>query len=333
MRILVTGAAGFIGYFTCEALLARGDEVVGLDNINTYYDPKLKEARLAKLAPHRHFRFIRASLEDRETMAQVIADHRPDRIVHLAAQAGVRYSLDAPHAYVQSNIVGFLNILEGVRAHPVEHLVFASSSSVYGANTELPFSEHQQSDRPTNLYGATKKSNELMAHAYAHLFRIPMTGLRFFTVYGPWGRPDMAPFMFTRNIFEGRPIDVYNNGHHSRDFTYIDDIVDGVIRTLDRPPPQEGTNGVAPSAPLAIYNIGNNRPVELLDFIACIEAAAGKPAIKNFLPMQPGDILATFADIDDISRDVGFSPATPVEQGVERLVRWYRDFYAPVASL
>jgi UDP-glucuronate 4-epimerase len=322
MRVLVTGAAGFIGYFTCEALLARGDEVIGLDSINSYYDPKLKEARLAKLVPYPNFRFIRAAIEDRAAVEQVFAEAWPDRIVHLAAQAGVRYSLQAPHDYVQSNITGFLNILEAVRARPVEHLVFASSSSVYGVNRDLPFSETHKTDRPANLYGATKKANELMAHAYAHLFRIPMTGLRFFTVYGPWGRPDMAPFIFTRNILEGQPVEVYNNGNHARDFTYIADIVDGVIRTLDHPP--QGQEG---GAPLVVYNIGNNRPVGLLDFIACVENAAGKPAIKQFQPMQPGDMVATFADIDAISRDVGYRPSTPVETGVEHLVRWYRDFY------
>lgn len=330
MRILVTGAAGFIGFFTCDALLQRGDEVLGLDNLNTYYDPRLKESRLHLLSGHKNFKFAKAGVDDRAAIEEIFASFRPHRIVHLAAQAGVRYSLEDPHAYVRSNVVGFMHILEGCRIHGVEHLIFASSSSVYGANSQLPFSEHHITDHPTSLYGATKKSNELMAHAYAHLYDIPITGLRFFTVYGPWGRPDMAPFIFTRNIVEGQPIDVYNYGRHSRDFTYISDIVEGVIGTLDRPPQRqvksEGESG-DPSVPFRIYNIGNNQPVELLHFIACIEEAAGKKAVKRFLPMQPGDILATFADIDDISRDIGFQPRIPVEVGVEKLVRWYRDYY------
>jgi UDP-glucuronate 4-epimerase len=333
MKVLVTGAAGFIGYFTTRALLDRGDQVVGLDNLNDYYDPALKRARLATLDGRNGFHFIKADLADGAAIDKVFAQEKPDRIVHLGAQAGVRYSLENPAAYVASNVSGFLNMLEGCRNHGCEHLVFASSSSVYGANTAMPFSVHHGADHPLSLYGATKKSNEMMGHAYAHLYRIPMTGLRFFTVYGPWGRPDMAPFRFTAKILAGQPIDVFNNGNHARDFTYIDDIVEGVVRVLDRPPePQPGWNSATPdpassAAPYRLYNIGNHRPVPLLDFIAAIEQATGRQAVKNFLPMQPGDVLATHADIDDLARDVGFSPSTPIEEGMARFVAWYRDYY------
>lgn len=330
MRILVTGAAGFIGFFTAEALLRQGHRVMGLDNLNAYYDPALKKDRLLLLQQHGDFSFIQENLENRAGIEALFGTLRPQRVIHLAAQAGVRHSIDNPHDYIQSNVVGFLNILEGCRSAGVEHLVFASSSSVYGLNTKLPFSEGDITDRPASLYGATKKSNELMAHAYAHLYGIPMTGLRFFTVYGPWGRPDMAPFIFTRRILEGLPIDVYNEGKHSRDFTYIADIVDGVLRALARIPapaqPAESA-GVTASAPFRIYNIGNNNPVELMHFISCIEEAAGKRAVKNFLPRQPGDVLATFADIGDLTADTGFKPTTPIEVGIPRLVEWYRSYY------
>jgi UDP-glucuronate 4-epimerase len=326
MRVLVTGAAGFIGFHTAEALLNRGDEVVGFDNLNSYYDPALKEARLRLLEQHRGFTFVKGALEDDETVRALFERFKPERAIHLAAQAGVRHSIAQPRAYIQSNIAGFLNILEGCRASMPEHLVFASSSSVYGLNTKLPFSEGDMTDSPTSLYGATKKSNELMAHAYAHLYGIPMTGLRFFTAYGPWGRPDMAPFIFTKNVLEGRPIDVYNNGQHARDFTYITDIVDGVVRVLDRTPPPGGAReGHGPR--FRIYNIGNSTPVPLLDFIAGIEKATGKIAIKNFMPLQQGDVLETYADIGSLAVDTGFRPATPIEVGIPRLVSWYREYY------
>ncbi len=325
MRILVTGAAGFIGFHVAEALLNRGDEVIGFDNLNAYYDPALKQARLQILEQHRAFSFVKGGLEYEEAVRGVFKRFKPERVIHLAAQAGVRYSIEDPHAYVQSNLVGFVNILEACRAHGTGHLVFASSSSVYGLNTKLPFSERDAADRPTSLYGATKKSNELMAHAYAHLYGLPMTGLRFFTVYGPWGRPDMAPFGFTKNILEGRPIDIYNNGAHARDFTYIADIIDGVLKVQDQPP--HGASGEGQVPLFKVYNIGNSTPVPLLDFIACIEKAAGRPAIKNFLPFQQGDVLETHADIESIARDTGFSPSTPIEVGIPRLVSWYRDYY------
>jgi UDP-glucuronate 4-epimerase len=328
MRILVTGAAGFIGFYVAEALLSRGDEVIGFDNLNTYYDPALKQARLRILEQHRAFSFVKGGLEYEEAVSGVFRRYQPDRVIHLAAQAGVRYSIQDPHAYVQSNIVGFLNILEACRACGTQHLVFASSSSVYGLNTKLPFSESDLSDRPASFYGATKKSNELMAHAYAHLFGIPMTGLRFFTVYGPWGRPDMAPIIFTKNIIEGRPIDIYNNGAHARDFTYIDDIAGGVLMALDRPPSWQNSEGEHRQGPLfRIYNIGNSVPVQLMDFIACIEKAAGRTAIKNLLPFQQGDVGETHADIASLARDTGFRPSTPIEVGIPRLVSWYRDYY------
>ena len=333
MKILLTGVAGFIGYHVAEALLARGDTVVGIDNLNTYYDVGLKEARLARLQGRNGFAFHRIDLADRPAVAALFASERPERVIHLAAQAGVRYSLENPHAYVDSNIVGTANVLEGCRHNGVAHLVFASSSSVYGANTAMPFSVHQNVDHPLSLYAASKKSNELMAHTYAHLYRLPVTGLRFFTVYGPWGRPDMALFLFTRKILAGEPIDVFNNGHHARDFTYIDDIAEGVVRTMDRiatPNPQWSGDEPDPgtsSAPYRIYNIGNNNSVELMHFIACIEQALGREATKNFLPLQPGDVPNTYADVDDLVADVGFKPATPIEDGIRRFVAWYREYY------
>jgi UDP-glucuronate 4-epimerase len=332
-KILLTGAAGFIGYHVAERLLARGDQVVALDNLNDYYDPALKRARLAKLVGRPGFRFLPLDLVDRDGVAALFADEKPQRVIHLAAQAGVRYSLKNPHAYIDSNVTGFIHILEGCRYAKVEHLVYASSSSVYGANTEMPFSVHHNVDHPVSLYAATKKANELMAHSYSHLYRLPTTGLRFFTVYGPWGRPDMALFLFTRAILAGEPIDVFNNGQMQRDFTYIDDIVEGVLRTVDRPAePNPEWTGAAPdpatsSAPWRVYNIGNHSPVPLLELIETLERALGKTAIKNFLPMQPGDVPATYADVADLTRDVGFSPSTPLAVGIERFVEWYREFY------
>lgn len=333
MRILVTGAAGFIGYHTAKALAERGNEVVGLDNLNSYYDVSLKEARLTQLEGAAGFSFRKLDLADRAGMERLFKEVRPQRVIHLAAQAGVRFGMDHPHAYIDSNVVGTLHVLEGCRHHGVEHLVFASSSSVYGANTAMPFSVHQNVDHPISIYAASKKANELMAHTYAHLYRLPVTGLRFFTVYGPWGRPDMALFKFTRNILAGEPIDVFNNGHHARDFTYIDDVVEGVLRTADRiPQPNPSWSGANPdpatsSAPYRIYNIGNHSPVELMHFIGVLERALGREAQKNFLPMQPGDVPATFADVDDLIADVGFAPATPLEDGIARFVAWYRGYY------
>jgi UDP-glucuronate 4-epimerase len=333
MKILVTGAAGFIGYHACEALLARGAEVTGLDNLNDYYDVSLKEARLARLEGRNRFSFVRADLADRARMESLFRDGRFGRVLHLAAQAGVRYGIDHPHAYADSNLTGFLNILEGCRHTGVEHLVYASSSSVYGANTAMPFSVRQNVDHPISLYAATKKANELMAHAYAYLYGMPVTGLRFFTVYGPWGRPDMALFKFTRAILEGKPIEIYNHGRHKRDFTYIDDIVEGVVRTLDRvaaPDPNWSSDTPDPAtspAPYRLYNIGNNTPIELMAFIECLEKVLGKTATKNFLPMQPGDVPATYADVDALAEDVGFRPATPIDVGIRRFADWYRDFY------
>ena len=333
MRILVTGAAGFIGYHTAKALAARGEEVVGIDNLNDYYDVSLKEARLAKLGDGAGFSFRKLDLADRDGMERMFAEVRPQRVIHLAAQAGVRYGIEHPHTYVDSNIVGTLHVLEGCRRRGVEHLVFASSSSVYGANTAMPFSVHQNVDHPLSIYAASKKANELMAHTYAHLYRLPVTGLRFFTVYGPWGRPDMALFKFTKSILAGEPIDVFNNGHHARDFTYVDDVVEGILRTADRiPQPNPNWSGDAPdpatsSAPYRIYNIGNHSPVELMEFIGVLEAALGREAKKNFLPMQPGDVPATFADVDDLVADVGFAPSTPLKVGVGKFVEWYRSYY------
>ena len=333
MRILVTGAAGFIGSHVSGALLDRGDEVVGLDNLNPYYDPTLKEARLARLTGRPGFQIVRGDLSDPAAVSAAF-DSAPDRVVHLAAQAGVRYSLTNPHSYVDSNVTGTLNILEACRHRGTEHLVYASSSSVYGANTAMPFSVHHNVDHPVSLYAATKKANELMAHTYSHLFAIPTTGLRFFTVYGPWGRPDMALFLFTKAILEGRPIDVFNHGRMSRDFTYIDDIVAGVVRVVDNvATPNPDWSGDEPdpatsAAPYRLYNIGNNNPVELTAFIKVIEDVLGRKAELNLLPMQAGDVPATYADIDDLVRDVGFSPATPIDIGIRRFLDWYRDYYS-----
>jgi len=333
MRILVTGAAGFIGSTLAQRLLARGDEVVGIDNLNDYYDPTLKQARLNRLTGQRGFSFRQLDVADRAGMATLFRDGGFQRVVHLAAQAGVRYSIENPAAYIDANLIGFGNILEGCRHAKVEHLVYASSSSVYGMNTEMPFSVHHNVDHPVSLYAATKKANELMAHTYSHLYRLPTTGLRFFTVYGPWGRPDMALFLFTKAILAGEPIKVFNHGKMRRDFTYIDDIVEGVIRTTDRiaaPDPQ--WSGAAPdpsssSAPYRLYNIGNNNPVELTRFIAAIESSLGRKAVLDLQPMQPGDVPATAADVADLQRDVGFSPSTAIEDGVARFVSWYRDYY------
>jgi UDP-glucuronate 4-epimerase len=331
--ILVTGAAGFIGFHVARRLLDRGEEVIGLDNLNAYYDVNLKLARLQQLQADSKFRFHTFDLGDRAAMEALFVEHQPDRVVHLAAQAGVRYSIQNPHAYVDSNVTGFLNILEGCRHHRVEHLVFASSSSVYGANRRLPFSVQDPVDHPVSLYAATKKANELMAHTYSHLYQLPTTGLRFFTVYGPWGRPDMALFSFTQAILEGRAIDVYNNGKMKRDFTYIDDIVEGVVRVLDRiPQPNSHWSSVSPelgssNAPYRLYNIGNHQPVELLRFIEVLEDCLGIPAKKNLLPLQPGDVLETYADISDLRREVGFEPRTSIETGIAKFVEWYRDFY------
>ncbi|WP_336366714.1 NAD-dependent epimerase [Marinobacter sp. C2H3] len=333
MNILVTGTAGFIGYHLAERLLARGDRVIGVDNVNDYYDVALKEARLDRLRRHPGFVEVREDIANRDAMAALFRQYEPERVVHLAAQAGVRYSLENPHAYADSNLVGFLNVLEGCRHHRVQHLVYASSSSVYGANESMPFSVHDNVDHPLSLYAASKKANELMAHTYSHLYQLPTTGLRFFTVYGPWGRPDMAMFKFTRNILAGEPIDVYNHGHHKRDFTYIDDIVEGVVRTLDRvAAPNPDWRGEAPDpsssrAPYRLYNIGSNNPVALARFIEIIEQVTGREAIRNYLPMQPGDVPATYADIDDLTADTGYRPETSVEEGVARFVEWYRDFY------
>ena len=333
MKVLVTGTAGFIGSTLAIRLLDRGDEVIGVDNVNDYYDPALKEARLERLKVYDNFTEERVSLEDRPEIERVFKQYKPDRVVNLAAQAGVRYSLENPHAYIDANIVGFTNILEGCRHNGVEHLVYASSSSVYGANESMPFSVHDNVDHPVSLYAASKKANELMAHTYSHLFNLPTTGLRFFTVYGPWGRPDMALFMFTKNIIEGKPIDVFNYGKHQRDFTYIDDIVEGVIRTLDKvAAPNTAWSGKTPDsatskAPYRLYNIGSNNPCELLRYIEIIENCVGKKAEKNLLPMQPGDVLATYADVDALIEDVDYKPSTSIEDGVANFVKWYRDFY------
>lgn len=333
MRILVTGAAGFIGSRLTERLIARGDEVLGYDNLNDYYDPTLKEARLARLTPLPGFSFVKASLEDREALEAAFDAFKPHRVVNLAAQAGVRYSLENPRAYIDANIVGFLNILEACRHRGVEHLVYASSSSVYGANRKLPFAVEDSVDHPVSLYAASKKTNELMAHTYSHLFGLPTTGLRFFTVYGPWGRPDMALFLFTKKILAGEPIDVFNHGRHTRDFTYIDDIVEGVIRTLDRVPgPDPAHDPLHPtpatsSAPYRVYNIGNNSPVQLLRYIEVLEDCLGRKATMNLLPLQPGDVPDTAADVSALARDTGYQPTTPVETGVKNFVAWYREFY------
>ncbi|WP_029917717.1 NAD-dependent epimerase [Pelobacter seleniigenes] len=334
MKVLVTGAAGFIGFHLSQKLLGRGDQVIGLDNLNDYYDVTLKHARLQQLDADVNFRFVHMDLADRDAMADLFVQEKFDRVVNLAAQAGVRYSLINPYAYIDSNIQGFMNILEGCRHNGVEHLVYASSSSVYGANTAMPFSVHDNVDHPVSLYAASKKSNELMAHTYSHLYGLPTTGLRFFTVYGPWGRPDMALFLFTKAILADQPIDVFNFGKMRRDFTYIDDIVEGVVRTLDRVAtanpvwagdhPDPGTS----AAPYRLYNIGNNNPVELMDLIHALESELGKEARKNMLPIQPGDVPATYADVDALIADVGFKPSTSIEEGIARFVHWYRDYYA-----
>ena len=333
MKILVTGAAGFIGFHTTQRLLARGDEVVGLDNLNAYYDVSLKENRLKLLIDRPGFRFVRADLADAGRLQELFAAEKFDRVIHLAAQAGVRYSLSNPRAYIDSNVIGFLNILEGCRNNEVEHLAYASSSSVYGANVELPFSVHHNVDHPISIYAATKKSNELMAHTYSHLFGIPTTGLRFFTVYGPWGRPDMALFIFTKAILAGEPIDVFNHGDMQRDFTYIDDIVTGVVRVIDRIPQANANWDAAKadpgtsSAPYRLYNIGNNSPARLMTLIETLEKALGRKAEKRMRELQPGDVPATYADVDDLVRDVGFKPSTPLATGVQRFVDWYREYY------
>ena len=333
MKILVTGAAGFIGSTLSLKLLERGDEVVGLDNMNDYYDVSLKQARLDRLTPNNNFKFIKLDVADQAGMKEMFEQEKFERVVHLAAQAGVRYSLENPQAYVDANIVGFMNILEGCRHNKVANLVYASSSSVYGANTSMPFSIHDNIDHPVSMYAATKKANELMAHTYSHLFGLPTTGLRFFTVYGPWGRPDMSLFMFTKNIIEGKPIDVFNYGDHQRDFTYVDDIVEGVTRCVDTiattnpdwtgDKPDPGTS----KAPYRIYNIGNNNPVHLLSFIETLENALGKKAEKNMLPLQMGDVPATYANVDDLVKDMGYKPETKLETGIQNFVNWYKDFY------
>lgn len=333
MKVLVTGAAGFIGSALSLRLLERGDEVVGIDNLNDYYDVALKEARLERTNADTGFTNLRIDLEDRDAVAEAFSVHKPDRVVNLAAQAGVRYSLENPHAYVDTNLVGFVNILEGCRHHDVEHLVYASSSSVYGANTTMPFSVHDNVDHPLSLYAASKKANELMAHTYSYLYQLPVTGLRFFTVYGPWGRPDMALFLFTRHILAGEPIDVFNYGNHRRDFTYIDDIVEGVIRTLDHiaggNPDWSGDNPDSGTsrAPYRLYNIGNNQPVELMRYIEVLEDCLGKKAEKNLLPLQPGDVPDTYANVDDLVRDIDYKPDTTIEDGIARFVEWYREYY------
>jgi len=332
-KILVTGAAGFIGFTLSKRLLERGDEVVGLDNLNDYYDVNLKLSRLRQITMQENFKPVRLDLADRDGMARLFREENFDVVVNLAAQAGVRYSLVNPHAYVDTNLVGFVNILEGCRHNNIKHLVFASSSSVYGANTHMPFSVHHNVDHPVSLYAATKKANELMAHTYTSLFKLPSTGLRFFTVYGPWGRPDMALFLFTKAILEGKPIDVFNFGKMQRDFTYIDDIVEGVVRVIDRiPGPNPEWSGDRPDpstsyAPYKLYNIGNNNPVELMHFIEVLEDCLGKKAEKNLLPIQAGDVPATYADVDDLIKDVGFKPSTSVEEGIKKFVQWYKGYY------
>ncbi|MCP5208922.1 MAG: NAD-dependent epimerase [Hahellaceae bacterium] len=333
MKILVTGTAGFIGSTLAIRLLERGDEVIGVDNVNDYYDVSLKYARLKRLEKYEKFKDVRLDIADSAHMAKLFADEKPDKVVNLAAQAGVRYSLENPQAYIDANITGFTNILEGCRHNNVKHLVYASSSSVYGANEAMPFSVHDNVDHPVSLYAASKKANELMAHTYSHLFALPTTGLRFFTVYGPWGRPDMALFIFTKKILSGEPIDVFNYGNHKRDFTYIDDIVEGVIRTLDNvAQPNANWSGMEPDpgtskAPYRIYNIGSNRPVELMRYIEILEECLGKKAEKNLLPLQPGDVPDTYANVDALVNDVGYAPATQIEDGVKKFAEWYLDFY------
>jgi len=332
VKVLVTGSAGFIGMHVAQRLIARGDEVVGLDNLNDYYDPALKRARLARLLEHKSYTHVQADLADRGAMEALFEVHEPQRVVHLAAQAGVRYAAENPHVYVQSNLVGFLHVLEGCRHHQVEHLVYASTSSVYGANTKMPFSEHDSAEHPLTLYAASKKANEAMAHSYAHLYRIPCTGLRFFTVYGPWGRPDMALFLFTKNILAGEPIRVFNHGRHKRSFTYVDDIVEGIIRSLDKPAtPNPGWDPANPdpatsNAPFRVYNIGNEKPVELLRYIEVLEQCLGKPAIMEMLPLQAGDVPDTEADVSELAAAVDYRPEVPVEEGVRRFVDWYLEY-------
>jgi UDP-glucuronate 4-epimerase len=333
MKILLTGAAGFIGFHTSKILLERGDEVVGLDNLNDYYSVSLKEARLEHSKAHKNFRFVKMDLADRPGMTELFKREKFQRVINLGAQAGVRYSIQNPLAYIDSNVVGFANVLEGCRHNGVEHLVYASTSSVYGANTKMPFSVHQNVDHPLSFYAATKKANELMAHTYAHLYRLPATGLRFFTVYGPWGRPDMALFLFTKNILAGKPIDVFNYGHHKRDFTYVGDIAQGVVRAMDRiaqPNTQWNSDAPDPSssnAPYRLYNIGNNQPVELMRYIEVLEQCLGKKAEKNMLPLQVGDVPDTYADVQALIDDVGFKPATTVEEGIKKFVEWYIQYY------
>lgn len=333
MKVLLTGAAGFIGYHTSKRLLERGDEVIGIDNLNDYYDVRLKESRLSMLTEVENFTFHKTDISDKDAVIRLFTEIKPERVINLAAQAGVRYSLVNPYAYINSNLVGFTNILEGCRHNNVEHLVYASSSSVYGSNTKMPFSVDDNVDHPVSLYAATKKANELMAHTYSHLYSLPTTGLRFFTVYGPWGRPDMALFLFTRSILEDKPIDVFNYGMMRRDFTYIDDIVEGVIRVLDRVPQPdpnwsaESSSTGSSSAPYKVYNIGNHKPVELLHFIETIEKCLGKTAQKNMLPLQPGDVSATYADVDALIKDAGFKPDTPIEIGISKFIDWYRSYY------
>ena len=333
MKVLVTGAAGFIGMHVSQLLLERGDEVLGLDNLNDYYDPRLKLDRLARLTPVAGFRFVKLDVADRAGMQALFETERFDKVIHLAAQAGVRYSLLNPHAYIDSNVVGFMNVLEGCRHSRVAHLVYASSSSVYGGNTHMPFSEHDNVDHPVSLYAATKKANELMAHTYSHLYGLATTGLRFFTVYGPWGRPDMALFLFTKAILEGRPIDVFNHGQMVRDFTYVDDIAQGVVRVLDRTATADGAydadrpDPARSNAPYRVFNIGNNNPVTLMEFIEAIERSVGRKAEKNFLPLQDGDVPATYADVAELGEWTGFKPAMPVPEGIERFVRWYRAYF------
>jgi UDP-glucuronate 4-epimerase len=332
-KILVTGAAGFIGFHVAQRLASADQEVVGLDIVNDYYDPTLKEARLRVLERLPSFRFVRMDLTDRQAMGSFFSNSCFSHVVHLAAQAGVRYSLENPHAYLDANLAGFLNVLEGCRRTECQHLLFASSSSVYGSNKKLPFSERDNVDHPISLYAASKKANESMAHAYSHLFSLPATGLRFFTVYGPWGRPDMAMFIFAKAIVEGRPIKLFNNGEMSRDFTYVDDVVEAIVRLVDRPPlPKQQTQSDSPdpsssAAPWKIYNIGNNKPEQLMTVVSLLEKEFGRTAAKKFLPMQPGDVPATYADIDDLMRDVGFQPSTKVEEGIRRFAKWYREYY------
>ncbi len=320
MTILVTGAAGFIGAHVVKSLLAKSESVVGIDVINDYYDPKLKHDRLDWLGD---FPFEKIDIADRESLERVFAEHKPTRVIHLAAQAGVRYSIENPHAYIEANVVGFQNILEACQTHGIEHLTYASSSSVYGNNKKIPFATTDEVDHPVSTYAATKKANELMAHVYSHLYQLPTTGLRFFTVYGPWGRPDMSPFLFANGIFNGDEIKLFNNGHHKRDFTYIDDIVDGILRVIEHPAPPCKESG----APYKIYNIGNNQPVELMDYVATLESIIGKPAKKKLVGPQPGDVDTTFADIDELQQDLGYTPSTPLAQGLQKFIDWYRDYY------